>query len=71
MGQCAAKQEIVSLGLYAVFDCFRHQDIRSNGLEQSDSNIKGVGAVHTRILHFCGIKHDLLMLPLPQELESN
>ena len=61
-------KESVSLDLYAFFDCFRHQDIRSNGLEQSDNNIKGVSMVHTRILHFVASS---MMLPLAQELGSN
>ena len=43
-------KESFSLDLNPFFDCFRHQDMRSNGLEWSDSNIKGVGVVHTRIL---------------------
>ena len=64
-------KESVSLDLYAFFYHFRHQDIRNNGLEQSDSKIKGVGMVHTRILHFVASSMILLMLPLPQELESN
>ena len=64
-------KESVSLDLYAFFDCFRHQDIRSNGLEQSDNNIKGVSMAHMRILHFVASSTILLMLPLPQELESN
>ena len=57
-------KECVSLDLYAFFDHFRHQDIRSNGLEQSDSDIKGVGVAHMRICilwHQCTI---LLTLPL-------
>ena len=58
-------KESVSLDLYTFFDHFRHQDIRSNGLEQSDSNIKGVGTAHTRILHFVASSKILLMLPLP------
>ena len=73
VGSCGSicSKESVSLDLYAFFDCFRHQVIRSNGLEQSDSDIKGVVAVHTRILHFVASSKILLMLPLPQELESN
>ena len=51
-------KESVSLDLNAFFDCFRHQDMRSNGLEQSDSNIKGVGMAHTRILHFVASMRD-------------
>ena len=51
-------KESVSLDLNAFFDCFRHQDMRINGLEQSDSNIKGVGAVHTRILLFVASMHN-------------
>ena len=45
-------KESISLDPYAFFDHFRHQDMRSNGLEQSGSNINGVGTVHMRILHF-------------------
>ena len=64
-------KESVSLDLYAFFDCFRHQDIRSDALEQSDNNITGVSAVHMRILHFVASSAILLMLPLPQQLETN
>ena len=46
-------KESVSLDLYAFFDHFRHQDMRSNGLEQSGSDIKGGGMVHMTI--FCGV----------------
>ena len=73
VGTCGTicSKKSVRLDLYAFYDCFRHQDIRSNGLEQSDSNIKGVVMAHTRILHFVALSAILLMLPLPQELESN
>ena len=63
-GTMCSKESVI-LDLNAFFDCFRHQDMRSNGLEQSESNIKGVGTVHTWILCFVASMHKIVYASSP------